>query len=113
MIITTNNEIFGREVVETLGLVRGSAIRTRHVIADIAEWFRNLVGMELHHYTKMMAETREQALDRMCAHAHSMGADAIVMVRFATSSIASGASEMLVYGTAVRLKNCDKPEKLS
>ena len=104
MLVTTNNEVFGHEVVETLGLVRGSAIRTRHVFADITEWFRNLVGAELHHYTKMMAETREQALDRMIEQARKMGADAIVMTRFATSSIAAGASEMLAYGTAVRLR---------
>ena len=104
MLITTNNEVIGREVVETLGLVRGSAIRTRHIFADITEWFRNLVGAELHHYTKMMAETREQALDRMIEHARKLGADAVLTTRFATSSITLGASEMLAYGTAVRLR---------
>jgi uncharacterized protein YbjQ (UPF0145 family) len=104
MIVTTTDSIYGHEIVETLGLVRGAAIRTRHVFADITEWMRNLVGAELHHYTKMMAETREQALDRMTDQARKLGADAILMTRFATSSIASGASEMLAYGTAVKLK---------
>ena len=103
MLVTTSETIAGREVAETLGMVRGSAIRTRHVFADIVEFTRNLVGLELHHYNKMMAEAREQALDRMRADAHRVGADAVVAVRFATSSIASGASEMLAYGTAVKL----------
>ena len=104
MIVATGDSIYGHEIVETIGLVRGSAIRTRHVFADFTEWMRNLVGAELHHYTKMMAETREQALDRMVEHARKQGADAVIMMRFATSSIASGASEMLAYGTAVRLR---------
>ena len=103
MIITTTDHIWGREVQKTLGMVRGSAIRTRHVFLDVVEWLRNLVGMELHHYTKMMAETREQALDRMKEQARKLGADAVLNIRFATSSIASGASEMLAYGTAVKL----------
>ena len=104
MIVTTTDHIWGCEVAQTIGLVRGSAIRTRHVFQDFVEWLRNLVGMELHHYTKMMAETREQALDRMKEHARKMGADAVINIRFATSNIASGASEMLAYGTAVKLK---------
>ena len=104
MLITTCTEVPGRELAEALGMVRGSAIRSRHVFHDIAEWFRNLVGAELQHYTKMMAETREQALDRMQDQARALGADAIVCVRFATTSIASGAAELMAYGTAVRLK---------
>lgn len=104
MIVTTTDHVAGREVQETLGLVRGASIRTRHVFQDFVEWLRNLVGMELQHYTKMMAETREQALDRMKEEARKLGADAILNIRFATSSIASGASEMLVYGTAVKFK---------
>ena len=104
MLISTCPEVPGREVVECLGMVRGSAIRSRHVFHDIAEWFRNLVGAELQHYTKMMAETREQALDRMKDQARAHGADAIICVRFATTNIASGAAELLAYGTAVRLK---------
>ena len=104
MLITTNDDVAGREVSEVLGLVRGSAIRSRHVFQDIAEWLRNLVGAELHHYTKMMAETREQALDRMQDQAHAIGADAITCVRFTSTSIASGAAELLAYGTAVKLR---------
>lgn len=104
MIITSSESIHGYELTETLGLVRGSSIRTRNLLADITEWFRGLVGAELDHYTKMMAEAREQALDRMEQEARQLGADAIVQIRFATSSIASGASEMLVYGTAVRMR---------
>lgn len=104
MIITTTDSVHGQDIAETLGLVRGSSIRTRHLFADITEFFRNLVGAELHHYTKMMAESREQALDRMEDQARQLGADAILQIRFATSNIASGASEMLVYGTAVKLR---------
>ena len=104
MLLTTVDEIPGRKVAQTLGLVRGSAIRTRHVFADFVEFLRNLAGSELHHYTKMMAETREQALDRMQADARRLGADAVICLRFATSAIASGASEMLAYGTAVKLE---------
>ena len=103
MLLTTSETIAGREITETLGLARGSSIRTRHVFADMVEFMRNLVGLELHHYNKMMAEAREQALDRMKADAHRVGADAVISVRFATSAIASGASEMLAYGTAVKL----------
>ncbi len=104
MLVTTTDAIPGRKITQTLGLVRGSAIRTRHVFADFGEFLRNLAGAELHHYTKMMAEAREQALDRMEADARRLGSDAVVCVRFATSAIASGASEMLAYGTAVKLE---------
>ena len=104
MLVTTCADFPGQEIAECLGMVRGSAIRSRHIFHDIAEWFRNLVGAELHHYTKMMAETREQALDRMIDQARVQGADAIVCVRFATTNIAAGAAELLAYGTAVRLK---------
>ena len=108
MMMTTCGSIHGHDIIETLGLVRGSAIRTRHVIADLSEWFRNLVGAELNHYTKMMGETREQALDRMKQHARQLGADAVIEVRFATSNIASGASEIHVYGTAVKMRENGK-----
>ena len=103
MMITTTDQISGHEIIETLGLVRGSAIRTRHIFADISEWFRNLVGAELHHYTKMLGETREQAIDRMCDHARQLGADAVVGVNLVTNNIASGAAEFLAIGTAVRI----------
>lgn len=103
MLITTTDDVAGREIVEVLGLVRGSAIRTRHLLTDLAEWFRNLVGAELHHYTKMMAETREQALDRLRDQARMLGADAVVGLRFEVGSMVAGSAEFFAYGTAVRL----------
>lgn len=103
MLITTTDHVPGRAIARTYGLVRGSAIRSRHVLQDFTEWLRNLAGAELHHYTKMMAETRESALDRMVEQARRLGADAVIGVRFATSAIASGAAELLAYGTAVGL----------
>ncbi len=104
MLITTTDHIPGFRIISTVGLVRGSAIRTRHVFADISEWFRNLVGAELHHYTKMMGETREQALDRMRDHARQLGANAIIGLTLNTSNIAGGAAEMLAIGTAVKVE---------
>ncbi len=104
MLVVSSHPIAGYEVTEVLGLVKGGSIRTRHIFTDIGEWFRNLVGAELHHYTKMLAETREQALDRMREQARTLGADAIVAVHFATGSTAAGSAEMLVYGTAVKTK---------
>lgn len=101
MLVVTSNSIPGTEITSTIGLVRGSAIRTRHIFADITEWMRNLVGAELHHYTKMMAETREQAIDRMIEDARRRGANAIINLRIEMSNIASGAAEVLAYGTAV------------
>ncbi|MEZ5965722.1 MAG: YbjQ family protein [Planctomycetota bacterium] len=101
MIVTTTPDVPGKRVVATIGLVRGSAIRTRHVFHDFAEWIRNLVGAELQHYTKMMGEAREQALDRMIADAERLGANGVVGIRFGTMKITSGAAEMYVYGTAV------------
>ncbi len=108
ILITSTDLVPGREIVETLGLVRGASIRTRHLITDITEWFRNLVGAELHHYTKMMAETREQALDRLRDHARQLGANAIVGVQFELGGNVAGSAEILVYGTAVRLADDDR-----
>lgn len=105
MIITTTNEIKGKEINEVLGLVRGNTIRARHLGRDISAMLRGLVGGEVKDYTKMMAEAREQALDRMVAEAESKGADAVVCLRFSTSFVMQGAAELLVYGTAVKLKN--------
>ncbi|MFC2017755.1 YbjQ family protein [Chloroflexota bacterium] len=104
MLISTTERIEGRTIVETLGLVRGSAIRTRHVGRDIVATLRNLVGGEVPEYTKMMAQSREQAVQRMIEDAEKHGADAIVGVRFTTSMVMSGAAEMLAYGTAVKLE---------
>lgn len=101
MIIVTSDEIPCRKIVKCLGLVRGNTIRSRHVGRDILATFRNLVGGEIHEYVKLMAEAREQAIDRMVEEARELGANAIVCVRFATSEVQTGAAELLVYGTAV------------
>lgn len=101
MIIATSNEIAGKKIVKTLGLVRGNTIRARHVGKDILAGFKNILGGEIEEYTKLMAEAREQALDRMSERAEALGANAIVDVRFSTSYIMGAASEILAYGTAV------------
>ncbi len=103
MLIATTETIAGHDITQTLGLVRGNTIRARHVGRDITAMLRNLVGGEVTEYTKMVAESREQALDRMVAEAESLGADAVVAVRFTTSVITSGAAELLAVGTAVKL----------
>lgn len=101
MIVITSNDISGKRVVKTLGLVRGSTIRARHLGRDILAMLRMMVGGEVHEYTKMLAEAREQAIDRMLEESHTLGANAVVAVRFMTSMVASGAAEILCYGTAV------------
>jgi uncharacterized protein YbjQ (UPF0145 family) len=103
MILSTTGDITGMEIAEVKGLVRGNTIRARHLGRDIAALLRNIVGGEVRDYTKMMAEAREQAIDRMIAEAESLGADAIVGIRFSTSFVMQGAAEFLVYGTAVKL----------
>lgn len=103
MLIVTSDEIPGRDIAETLGIVRGSVVRAKHVGRDIFASLRNFVGGEVTEYTQLMAEAREQALDRMASAAEDLGADAIITVRFATASVTDGASEVLAYGTAVRL----------
>ncbi len=105
MIVATTETVTGRTISETLGIVRGNVIRAKHIGTDIVAGLRNLVGGEVSEYTKLMAEAREQALDRMVREAESMNADAIVGVRFATSMVMSGAAEILVYGTAVRFND--------
>ena len=105
MLICTSPDVRGRRIHRTLGLVRGNSIRTRHIGRDIMASFRSLVGGELPEYTKMLAETREEALDRMIEEARSYGADGIVAVRFATSEIMGRAAELLVYGTAVQFED--------
>lgn len=103
MIITTTDTIAGKRIAKTLGLVRGNTIRGRHIGHDILAALRNIVGGEITDYTKLLAESREQALDRMRAEAERVGADAVVQVRFSTSSVMQGAAELLAYGTAVVL----------
>jgi uncharacterized protein YbjQ (UPF0145 family) len=104
MLIVNTETIPGKEIVEALGIARGSTVRARNVGRDIFAGLKNLVGGEIDEYTKLQAESREQALERMVADARKLGADAIVNVRFATSVITQGASEILAYGTAVKLK---------
>ena len=101
MMLVTTESIAEFRVVKTLGLVRGNTVRSRHLGRDIMAVLRNIVGGEVHDYTKMMAESREQALDRMIEEAESLGANAVVKVKFATSDMMQGAAELLVYGTAV------------
>lgn len=103
MILSTTNDVPGRTLVGVLGLVRGNTVRCRHMGKDILAVLRNMVGGEIPEYTKMLAEAREQSIDRMVEEAQGLGANAIVGIRFATSSMMSGAAELLVYGTAVKL----------
>lgn len=104
LIVTTQDQLQDYEIVETLGIVRGNTVRARHFGNDFVAGLRNLVGGEIIEYTKLIAESREQSIDRMIAEAQSLGADGIVCVRFTTSSIMSGAAELLAYGTAVKLR---------
>jgi uncharacterized protein YbjQ (UPF0145 family) len=104
MIVTTTSEVPGFRVTRTLGLVRGNTIRTKHLGKDILAVLKSLVGGEIREYTQMMAQSREQAIDRMLEEAAGLGAHAVVGVRFQTAMILSGASEILCYGTAVQLE---------
>lgn len=107
MIVTPSSAVAGHRVTRTLGLVRGNTIRARHVGKDILAALKNLVGGEIEEYTKMLAEAREQAIDRMLAEANQLEANAIVDVRFATSYIMGSASEIMAYGTAVIIEPSD------
>lgn len=104
MLLTTQDELAGYEITEYIGLVRGNTVRARHIGKDILASFRNVVGGEIVEYTKLLAESREQSIDRMIDDAKSQGADGIVCVRFTTSSIMQAAAELFVYGTAVKLR---------
>ena len=101
LVLSTGDTLPGYRVVEVKGLVRGNTIRARHVGHDIVAAFKQLVGGEISEYTKLMAEAREQSLDRMRAEAVARGANAVIGVRFTTSMVMAGAAEILVYGTAV------------
>ncbi len=103
MIESTTQDVPGREVTEILGIVRGNSVRARHIGRDIMAGLRNIVGGEIPEYAELQAQTREMATRRMIQQAESMGADAVVTVRYTTSMITSGASEILAYGTAVKL----------
>lgn len=101
MIFSSVYEIPGKKIIKNLGLVKGNTIRSRHLGRDIVAVFKNIVGGEIEDYTKMMAEAREQSIDRMVAQAEELGANAIIGIRFSTSYMMSNASEIMVYGTAV------------
>ena len=103
MIVVTTEQIEGKRITETLGLVRGSTIRARHVGRDIMAGLRNVVGGEVKDYTVMLAQAREEAMQRMIEQAEKMGANAIVGTRFVTSMVMSGAAEMVAYGTAMKV----------
>ena len=103
MTITTSENIPGKEITEVLGIARGSTVRARNLGRDIFAAFKNVVGGEIEEYTKLQADAREQALERMIADANRLNADAVINLRFSTSLIMQGASEILAYGTAVRL----------
>ena len=101
MLLSNTDKIEGKKIIRHLGMVKGNTIRARHIGRDIVAGLRNIVGGEISDYTKMMAEAREQAIDRMVEDAQNLGANAIVQVRFTTSMIMQSASEILAYGTAV------------
>lgn len=101
MILVNTDFVPGMKIVKMLGLVRGNTIRARHIGQDIKASFRTIIGGEVVEYTKMLAETREQSLDRMTEEAVKLGANAIINIRFSTSEIMRGAAELLAYGTAV------------
>lgn len=104
MLISNTEFIAGREIVETIDIARGSTVRARNIGRDIFAGLKNLVGGEISEYTKLLAEAREHSIERMIADAERLGADAVINVRFTTSAVMQGMSEILAYGTAVKLK---------
>ena len=104
MIISNTETVPGKTIVEFYGVVSGSTVRAKHIGRDIMASFKNIVGGELRGYTELLNEARQEAIDRMIAQAQSVGANAIVNVRFSTSSIAQGAAELFAYGTAVKVE---------
>jgi uncharacterized protein YbjQ (UPF0145 family) len=105
IIVTTGNNIPGKDIVEILGVVKGSTVRARNIGRDIGAGLKSIIGGEVKTYTEMSKDAREEAYNRMVNEAIDIGADAIVGIRFTTSMIMTGASEMLAYGTAVKIKN--------
>jgi len=104
MLITSSETIEGKKISKTLGIVKGNTIRAKHLGKDIIAGLRNIIGGEIKEYTEMLNEARDQSVKRMVEDAEKMGADAIVTVRFTTSTVIGGAAELLAYGTAVKLK---------
>jgi len=105
MIVVNTDFIPGKKIVKSLGIARGNTIRARHIGKDILAALKNLVGGEIEEYTKMLGESREQALDRMVEDARQLGADAVINVRFMTTSMMQNAAELLAYGTAVKVED--------
>ncbi len=103
MIVVNTEEIPGRQISHVLGLVQGNTVRAKHAGRDLMASLKNIVGGELKGYTELLTESRREAVDRMLGQAQQLGADAVVNVRFSTSSVAAGAAEMYAYGTAVKL----------
>lgn len=101
MIVVSSSTVAGKRTVKTLGMVKGNAVRARHIGKDILAVFKNIVGGEIEEYTKLLAESREQSIDRMMVEAEKLGANAVVDTRFSTSYIMANAAEILAYGTAV------------
>ena len=104
MIVVNTEYIPGKRIVDIKGLVQGNTVRAKHIGKDITAGFKNIVGGELKGYTELLQDSRNQAVERMAEHAKQLGANAVVNIRFATSSVAQGASELYVYGTAVRVE---------
>lgn len=104
VILTTLEGVPGKEIIEHYGLVQGSTIRAKHVGKDILAGFKNIVGGELTAYTELLQESRQEAVNRMVQQAEQLGANAIINIRFATSSVAPGAAELFAYGTAVKVQ---------
>lgn len=104
MLFVTTETIVGKEIIETIGTARGSTVRARNIGSDLFAGLKNIVGGEISEYTKLLADAREQALQRMIADAVRLRADAIVNVRFTTSQVMQGAAEIMAYGTAVKLR---------
>lgn len=104
MILTNLNTVPGKEIVEHFGIVQGSTVRAKHVGRDIMAGLKNIVGGELKGYTELLQDSREEAVERMKLQAQEMGANAVINIRFATSSVAQGAAELFTYGTAVRVE---------
>lgn len=105
MILISTQEIPGKKITETFGLVKGNTIRARNLGRDIVAALKNLVGGEIEEYTKLLAQSREQAMDRMVASAEELGANAVIGIRFSTSYIMQSAAEIMVYGTAVKVED--------
>lgn len=104
MLVITSETIAGKEILESLGIARGSTVRARHIGRDIFAGLKNIVGGEISEYTKLLADSREEAIQRMIKDAESIGADAVINVRFTTSAVSQGAAEILAFGTAVKIK---------